>query len=231
MVDASGSGFVLGGVAWLVAAGAGPALAAAERTQLPEIVVNAPSPIVRPPATPRRAGRAPVTQPAPAAPDAPRRPRRAAAGLAADRHRPVRHRHRGHPRGDSAQRAAARSAMSCSPSPASPARASRPARPAARSCAGSTTTASASRRTASARAACRSSARITPCRSIRWRPSGSRWSAVRRRLRWGSQAIGGVVNADQQPDSRRAALPAAGAAAQLGMPVKAIGPAPWLGRA
>ena len=49
------------------------------------------------------------------------------AGHAADRHRPVRHRHRGPERG-APPHGAARSATSCSPSPASPARASRPAR-------------------------------------------------------------------------------------------------------
>ena len=72
--------------------------------QLPEIVVNAPSPIVR--ARPRPAAPArTVTPPAPEAPDTPAAaPAEAASGLAPHRCRPVRHRDRGHPRGDPAQR-------------------------------------------------------------------------------------------------------------------------------
>ena len=96
-----------------------------------------------------------------------------AARRAADRHRPVRDRHRG-PERESAPRGAPRSAICCSPSPASPDRASRPAHRAGRSFAGSMSTASASWRTASAPAACRISARTISCRSIRWRPTRSR---------------------------------------------------------
>ena len=76
-----------------------------DATALPEITVTAPSPIVR---------RKPAPQPRPPPARRPRRsaPRRrraasplgAAAGRAADRHRPVRHRHRGPERGDPPQR-------------------------------------------------------------------------------------------------------------------------------
>ena len=90
--------FLLSGVAAasaVAAVGAPPA--AAQTQQLPEIVVNAPSPIVAAgPATPRtprpRGGDRARTRDA-------ARPGGAAARLAADRRRPVRHRHRGHPRG------------------------------------------------------------------------------------------------------------------------------------
>ena len=151
-----------------------------QQTRLPEIVVTRAEPDRTGAAAPRRPP-GPATAPAPATPE-PRRPPPAELPpgwlpIVADQFATVTV---VTPRGDCSAAPAARSATSCSPSPASPARASRPAPRAARSCAVSTPIACASRRTASARAACRSSARITPCRSIRWRPSGSRWCAARR---------------------------------------------------
>ena len=72
MADGWGRGFLLGGVAASMVAGAGAPPAAAQTQHLPEIVVNAPSPIVRP-ARPRPAAPAPaaVTAPAPEAPPPP----------------------------------------------------------------------------------------------------------------------------------------------------------------
>jgi iron complex outermembrane receptor protein len=73
MADGWGRGFLLSGVAAAsMAAAIGAPPAAAQPQQLPEIVVNAPSPIVRP-ARPRPAASTPaaVTAPAPEAPPAP----------------------------------------------------------------------------------------------------------------------------------------------------------------
>ena len=69
MADGWGRGIVLGGVAVSIVAvgiGDGPAAAQTE-TRLPDIVVRAPSPIVR--ARPRPAARPAVTAPAPATPE------------------------------------------------------------------------------------------------------------------------------------------------------------------
>ena len=103
MADGWGRGFLLSGVAaasMVVAMEQPPA--AAQPQQLPEIVVNAPSPIVRPrPARPRPAAPRPGGGDRPGARSA-ARPHGAAARLAPDRRRPVRHRHRGHPRGNPA---------------------------------------------------------------------------------------------------------------------------------
>ena len=81
----------------------------------------------------------------------------------------------------------------CSRSPASPDRASRPAHRAGRSSAASTSTASASRKTASAPTARRTWAKITSCRSIPLTADQVEVIRGPATLRFGSQAIGGVV--------------------------------------
>src|SRR5262245_35584579 len=70
MMERWGRGVVLGGItiSMVVAFGGQPAQAQTPTQELPEIVVNAPSPIVR--ARPRPAAPRVVTAPAPAAPEA-----------------------------------------------------------------------------------------------------------------------------------------------------------------
>ena len=123
---------------------------------LPEVSVRASSPIVRRPP----AARARVRQRHARGLRLPHRRRRRRqradpAGNAADRHRPVRDRHRGPQRGDPAQHRPARSATSCSRKPGITGSSFAPGARAARSCAASTPIACASRRTASAPAASR----------------------------------------------------------------------------
>jgi iron complex outermembrane receptor protein len=78
MVGGWDRGFVVGGVAVSLVAGLGcPSATAQSPTQLPEIVVQAPSPIVRPRPRPKAPAR-PVTQPAPAVSDTPAAPPAAA---------------------------------------------------------------------------------------------------------------------------------------------------------
>ena len=187
--------FHFGGASWLLlcamadGAMAQDAAAPSASTQLPEITVTAPSPIVRrkpvvPSRTPARVARAAPGQNRERAPQS-RKPRRSRAApqqgvlpVVTDQFATVtvvpneeirrsRQRHS--------------LAISCSQSPALPAPASRPAPPAGRSSGASTSTASASSRTAPTAAAPPISARIISCRSIHWRPTRSKSSADRRR--------------------------------------------------
>ena len=179
--------FHLGGASWLLLCAIGnparwpqDAAAPSAATQLPEITVTAPSPIVRrEPCRRARPRASPARRPAaiasaPPEPQAGARRRRAATGRAARRHRPVRHRHRGAERGNPPLRR-----RDARRSPVLQARHHR-----LQLCAGrlepadhpraSTSTASASSRTASAAAAPPISARIISCRSIRSPPTRSR---------------------------------------------------------
>ena len=185
--------FHFGGASWLLlcamadGAMAQDAAAPSASTQLPEITVTAPSPIVR--RKPCAVAHAGARRPRGARPKPRTRGRaasrtgrrRAPTGRAARRDRSVRDRHRGAERGNPPLRQRARSAISCSQNPASPAPASRRAPPAGRSSGASTSTASASSKTAPAAAASPISAKIISCRSIRWRPTRSKSCADPRR--------------------------------------------------
>jgi iron complex outermembrane receptor protein len=224
--------FHLVGASWLIqcaisnSALAEDAAAPSSSTQLPEITVTAPSPIVRhrtvPSRTPTRVARAApgrnrerAAAPAPAAPTTPPAPQQGVLPVVTDQFATV----TVIPNEELRRAGSATLGDSCSPNPASPVRAS-PGASSRRIIRGLDVNRVGIVETAPA-AARPTSARITSYRSIRLRQPG-RGGARSAALRYGSTSIGGVVSATNNriPD----AMPTRGGAQSYGLPVKK---APW----